>query len=156
MIPEVAPILGVDAIDEACPLGKIGHRRDDLHSQHFLGSFTIPVVALIDYLPAGRGGFAVRREVLYQALPAVALSPATTAALLAGEVGAVLLYSPRTARALAKLLSAAGLAASCRGVSAVCLSDAVSSAAVETGLTWKALRVAARPDQDALLAALAA
>ncbi|MEI6557894.1 MAG: uroporphyrinogen-III synthase [Rhodospirillaceae bacterium] len=99
-------------------------------------------------------GFVVRRAVLYQARPAAALSAATVAALSAGAVDAVLLFSPRTARALAALLSAAGLATAAAGLTLVCLSGAVAGAASESGLSWRAVRVAARPDQDALLAAL--
>ncbi len=104
---------------------------------------------------AGRltaAGFTVRREVLYEARPAAALSPATVAALAAGAVDAVLLFSPRTARALAGLVLAAGLAAACRGVEALCLSEAVAGAAGESELGWKTVRVAARPDLEALLA----
>ncbi len=106
---------------------------------------------------AGRleaAGFAVRRDVRYEARPATALTPALTAALAAGEVDAALLFSPRTALALARLLAVAGLAESGRSVTAVCLSAAVAAAAAE--IPWKAVRVAARPDQEALLAVLAA
>jgi len=105
---------------------------------------------------AGRlaaAGFVVRRDVRYEARPATALSPATVAALAAGEVGAVLLFSPRTARALTRLLAAAGLVAAARGVTAVCLSDAVAAAA---DCPWRALEVAARPDLEALLERLGA
>ena len=100
---------------------------------------------------AGRlsaAGFAVRRDIRYEARPAAALSPATAAALAAGAIDAVLLFSPRTARALARLLAAAGLTEAVRRVTAVCLSDAVAAAADSP---WKALRVAARPDLEALL-----
>ena len=101
---------------------------------------------------AGRltaAGFSVRRLVGYQARPAAALSPASVAALTAGTLDAVLLYSPRTARALAGLLAAAGLSEFGRSLDALCLSDAVAAAA--GGVPWKSVRVAARPDQEALL-----
>ena len=101
-------------------------------------------------------GFTVRRDVLYDARPAPALSPETRRALACGGVDAVLLFSPRTARALAALLVTAGLGAACRTVTAVCLSVAVADA-VGSGdsLPWRAVRVAERPDQEALLAVLA-
>ncbi|MEI7608307.1 MAG: uroporphyrinogen-III synthase [Rhodospirillaceae bacterium] len=101
---------------------------------------------------AGRleaAGFRVVRDVRYQARPAAALSPAAAAALAAGEVGAVLLFSPRTARALARLLAEAGLTAAGHGVVALCLSAAVAAAAAD--VPWKQVQVAARPDQAALL-----
>ena len=97
-------------------------------------------------------GFGVRREVLYEARPARALSGAVEAALRGEEIDAVLLYSPRTARALAALLAAAGLVASARMVAALCLSEAVATAAA--AVPWRTVRVAARPDQEALLACI--
>ncbi len=103
---------------------------------------------------AGRleaAGFLVRRRVLYEARTARALSASCAAALAAGAIDAVLLYSPRTAWTLAKLVSAAGLTLACRGVDALCLSEAVA-AACDPGLGWRSVQVAARPDQEALLA----
>lgn len=100
-----------------------------------------------------RAGFAVRRQVRYQARPATALSAVTAAALAAGEIGAVLLFSPRTARTLVTVIGAAGLLDACRQVTAVCLSEAVAEA-VAGPVSWAEVRVAACPDQDSLLAAL--
>ncbi len=103
---------------------------------------------------AGRltdAGFVVRRDVRYRAQPAEALTPATVTALASGGIDVALLYSPRTARVLAKLLGAAGGSQLSSRVAAVCLSSAVAAAVVEGGLLWRAVRVACRPDQDALL-----
>lgn len=101
-------------------------------------------------------GFTVRRAVLYEARPASALTAETTAALTEGRVDAVALFSPRTARSLVRLLAEAGLAGGCRrSVAAVCLSEAVARAASEGGIVgWRTLGIAARPDQDSLIAAL--
>jgi len=103
-----------------------------------------------------RRGFAVRRAVLYDARPATGLTEAATGALVGGRVDAVLLFSPRTARALVDLLTGAGLRDVCRPVVAACLSEAVAAAADGGEVRWRALRVAARPDQDALIALLGA
>ncbi len=96
-----------------------------------------------------RAGFRVRREIRYWARPATTLSPATVEALTAGEIDAVLLFSPRTARILTRLIDAAGLLIACRTITALCLSPAVADATGE--VPWRALRVANRPDQEALL-----
>ena len=104
--------------------------------------------ALADDLRAA--GFDYRRTVLYRAATADRLSPAAAAALAEGSIAAVLLYSPRTAAALVRLIGAAGLAAACARIDALCLSGAVARAAA--GIAWRSVRTAARPDQDALIA----
>lgn len=50
-----------------------------------------------------RAGFTVRRAVLYRAEPATSLTPEARDALAAGKIGAVLLFSPRTAGTFAAL-----------------------------------------------------
>ncbi len=97
-------------------------------------------------------GFDVRREVLYEARESECLGTATQRALEAGEVDAVLLFSPRTAASFVSLVQAAGLAAACRRVEAVCLSPAVATAA--SAVEWRRIAVAKSPDQIALLAVL--
>ncbi len=104
--------------------------------------------ALADDLRAA--GFDYRRTVLYRAATADRLSPAAAAALAEGSIAAVLLYSPRTAAALVRLIEAAGLAAAGAALDALCLSSAVARAAA--GIAWRGVRTAARPDQDALIA----
>lgn len=93
--------------------------------------------------------FEVRRAVLYEARAIEALSDATQAALRAGEVDGVLLFSPRTAATLARLAAAAGLEQAFARVTAYCLSAAVAEAA--RPLPWRRVAVAARPEQAALL-----
>jgi uroporphyrinogen-III synthase len=100
----------------------------------------------------GRLGFGVRRAVLYEAVAARLLPGTARAALEEGAIDAVLLYSPRTAATFAKLVGAAGLAAACRRIEALCLSRAVADAL--RGLAWRGIRVAPRPEQEALLALL--
>lgn len=97
-------------------------------------------------------GFTYRREVLYEALKADALPLPAREGLEAGDLGAVLLYSPRTGAAFAKLVTDAGLRDCMGTVTAYCLSAAVAHE-IET-LPWAAVRIAATPDQDALLALL--
>lgn len=100
-------------------------------------------------------GFLLRREALYDAVPAAVLSDRTMDALRTGAIGVVLFFSPRTALAFVKLLDAAGCAHHCRTVTALCLSQAVADAArTQDGggeVPWREVRVAARPELDSLL-----
>lgn len=98
-------------------------------------------------------GFATRRAVLYEARPRRALSPEAAAALTGGALEAVLFFSPRTAASFVTLAQGAGLREACKGLAAFCLSPAVA-AAIED-LPWRAVRVAARPTQAALIQLLA-
>lgn len=97
-------------------------------------------------------GFTVLRAVLYDARPATVLSAACTSAFNDGLIDVVTFFSPRTAAAFVSLVEAADLSHACRAVTALCLSEAV--AARVSGLSWARSVVAARPEQDALLAAL--
>lgn len=97
-------------------------------------------------------GFTVLRAVLYDAVPAAALSAACTRALEGGSIDVVTFFSPRTAAGFVRLVAAADLSQACGRVTALCLSPAV--AAEISGLSWRRTLVAARPEQDALLAAL--
>jgi uroporphyrinogen-III synthase len=92
-------------------------------------------------------GFTVRRAVLYDAEPVTELSPETRAALAAGTLDGVLLFSPRTARQFAALMRQSGLRAD--GLVAWCLSPAVADALDD--LPRADTRVAAEPTQAALL-----
>lgn len=99
-----------------------------------------------------KAGFEYRREILYETLPATALKPETVAAFQEGAIDAVALFSPRTAATFAGLAAAAGIEKALARVRALCLSQAVAKAV--GGLPWAAVAVAARPDQDSLLAVL--
>lgn len=94
-------------------------------------------------------GFSVRRVQLYESRTAAAFSHDFRDALRAGTVDAVLLYSPRTAKTFATLADQGELRDACKGVAAYCLSRAVADALGD--LPFSAVRVAPRPEQDALL-----
>jgi uroporphyrinogen-III synthase len=94
-------------------------------------------------------GFDFRRQAVYRAVAAVALSQPTIAALRARTIDAVLLFSPRSAAIFADLIAGHGLS-DCLGQSeAICLSDAVAAACHR--LRWAAVRTAAQPEVEALL-----
>ena len=98
-------------------------------------------------------GFTLRRETLYTAERAEALSVGAVVALRQGAIDAVLLFSPRTAGSFVTLAARAGVTADLARVRALCLSAAVAEAAGT--VAWRAIDVAARPDQEALLALVA-
>lgn len=97
-------------------------------------------------------GFAVRREQLYTARTVTAIEAPVREALAAGTLDAVLLFSPRSAAAFVNLVQAAGVVEACGNLTAVCLSEAVAAALAP--VTWRAVAVAARPNQESLLASL--
>lgn len=99
-------------------------------------------------------GFRVRRAVLYEAVAVDALPEAARAALAAGTLDGVLLYSPRTARLYGALVTRAGLADSVCRVAAYCLSPAVAAALKESGAPVGKVHVAPRPETAALLGLL--
>ena len=92
--------------------------------------------------------YEVDRVVLYDAVRATELSADTLAALRAGEVDGVLHFSPRSARIWAQVAPRdAG------DLVHYCLSQAVADALLdELDATNGPVRVAPRPDQDALIA----
>lgn len=98
----------------------------------------------------GRDGYMVRRVQLYESRAAAAFSDDFRGALKGGDLDAVLLYSPRTAKTFATLAKQDDLRDACSGVTAYCLSQAVADALGD--LPFAAVRVAPRPEQDALLA----
>ncbi len=106
----------------------------------------------------GDAGFTLHRSVLYDAVPAQALTLETAAILRTSSLDGVLFFSPRTARSFVRLLAEAGLVDRCRTVDAFCLSPAVAVAARaygDQGVTpWRSVRVAPRPEQDALIGLL--
>lgn len=97
-------------------------------------------------------GFDYRRIVLYRMAPAPALSAAVLRALDRRTLSGVALYSPRTARIFADLLTAAAATRACRDLRAYCLS---ANVAAEAGrLPWAAIVTAARPEQASLVDAI--
>lgn len=104
---------------------------------------------------AGRlsaAGFTTRRSVLYETHKARALSPATLEGLRRGRIDGVTFFSPRTAAAFVTLARDAGITSCLSATVALCLSDAVAAAASSSA--WRAIIVAPRPDQEALLGCL--
>jgi len=98
-----------------------------------------------------QAGFALRREMLYEARPADQLSPATVTNLANGWFDLVLFFSPRTAATFVALARAAGdgVVTGCGNAAALCLSPAVAAAAGE--LPWREVQAAALPALPALL-----
>lgn len=97
-------------------------------------------------------GFMVRRAVLYEAHAATGLSDSLRAALEDSRLDAVLFFSPRTAQTFVNLVAEVGLEAALSRVEALCLSEAVVRAVGV--LSWRRVRVASRPRQEAVLALL--
>jgi uroporphyrinogen-III synthase len=71
-------------------------------------------------------GFRVVQPVVYRMVAAEALSEETVERLGAGEIGGVILMSPRTAAVYAALIRKHGLAAAVRGLPHFCVSAAVA------------------------------
>lgn len=97
-------------------------------------------------------GFAVRKACLYESRTAVALSPELIDALKSARIDAALFFSPRTAETFVTLAKNAGVDGDLGQVAAYALSPAVADKL--RAVSWRALRVADRPDQEALLAIL--
>lgn len=97
-------------------------------------------------------GFAVDKAVLYEAEPASDFSPALIAALAEGRLAAALFFSPRTAATFVRLAEKRAVGESLRRIKALALSRAVADSL--SPLPWRAVAVAERPDQAALLALL--
>ena len=94
-------------------------------------------------------GFDVQRERIYEARARAQLSPESQHALADSKIDMVLFFSPRSARAFAKLSCAAAVDSALAQVTAICLSGAVAEAA--SGVTWRRVRTAREPEQTALL-----
>jgi uroporphyrinogen-III synthase len=101
-------------------------------------------------------GFRVVRRIAYAAAPAETLPEAARFAIGAGRVGTVLFHSPRSALCAMTLFRAAGLAAAAPRMEVLAISRRVAQAAVAAAApqAWRAVRIAARPEEQALLALL--
>ena len=96
--------------------------------------------------------FEVRTELLYDVIAADSLPAAVVKALLEGTLDAALFFSPRSARVFKDCIVRARLAQTCPGVIAICISKAAAQALLP--LVFAECRIAAKPNQDALLACL--
>jgi uroporphyrinogen-III synthase len=97
-------------------------------------------------------GFAVARAAVYAARAVERMPAAAAAAWRAGGVAAALFYSAETARAFVTVATAEGMQAGAVGAMAVAIGAAAAAALAP--LPWRAVRVADRPDQEAMLALL--
>lgn len=95
-------------------------------------------------------GFTVETIVLYEAVPVAKLPENALATLQDGTLSGVLLFSPRSAKVFATLVTEAEVAAACEKMDAYCISAA--TAAALTPLTFARVAVAGVPNQDAILA----
>ncbi len=98
-------------------------------------------------------GFRVIRRIAYAAQPAPALPAPAVEAVSAGVVGAVLFHSPRSALYAMTLLRATGVLAAVPRMEVLAISRRVAETAMSAvaPLAWRAVRVATRPEEDALL-----
>ncbi|MGI9499355.1 MAG: uroporphyrinogen-III synthase [Geminicoccaceae bacterium] len=97
-------------------------------------------------------GFDVRREVVYRAMPSAGFSDDLVSAWRRCEITAVLLFSPRTAEILVRLLITSELTSYVDTATAICVSEA--TAAPCRALGWKKVCLAARPNREAVIRAL--
>ena len=96
-------------------------------------------------------GFTVRKTMLYQGAPVLALPDEVLAMLKDGKIDGVILMSPRTARIFAALLAKHGAATAGKGLICYCLSEAIAEEIAPLGIE---VRVAATPREKDVLALL--
>jgi len=99
-------------------------------------------------------GFDVERAILYEAVRATALPKDVADFLRAGGRAVIALYSPRSAKIWARLLTGAGLAETARNCRHACLSQNVANALRKALPGASDILVPPAPDEAALLAAL--
>jgi uroporphyrinogen-III synthase len=95
-------------------------------------------------------GLTVVTATVYRAVKADSFAPAVAAALAAGQVEGVLHFSRRSAQAYLDCAHAGGLRDQALAPIHFCLSDQVAEPLTAAGA--KAVRIAARPDEAALIA----
>lgn len=100
----------------------------------------------------GAKGFTVRMQILYGIDAVDALPAHAVAALSENRLDAVTLFSPRSAGVFAELVKKARLEEACTRVIAVSISKAASDALGDLRFVMR--RVAAKPNQDAMLDAI--
>ena len=97
-------------------------------------------------------GYGIVRRVVYAAAPAHTLPNVAREAFSSGWLTAALFFSTETARHCVRLLQAAQLHESVRSVDALAIGQP-AAVALQT-LPWRRTRIAAQPNQDAMLALL--
>lgn len=96
----------------------------------------------------GAHGFSVVTHTTYRMAPVAELPAAVGAAFAAGQIGAVLHYSRRSARAFVDAARHAGVEISALGAAQCCMSDSVASVMRDAGAAR--VTVAAAPNEKAL------
>lgn len=99
-----------------------------------------------------RLGFHVLEPIVYETRPSEYLSPAALAAIQAGAIDAVMLFSPATARNWARLATKHGIAARVRAIRHFCLSRAIADELA--GLQPHDVACAIQPNLEQMLALL--
>ena len=94
-------------------------------------------------------GFTVETDVLYDAVPVTALPENALDVLKDGTLQGVLLFSPRSAKTFATLVTEAKVASACEKLEAYCISAA--TAAALTPLSFARVAVAGVPNQNAMI-----
>ncbi|MDR3423816.1 MAG: uroporphyrinogen-III synthase [Alphaproteobacteria bacterium] len=97
-------------------------------------------------------GFVLTRWPVYRAAAAADFTPSTRALFARGDIAALPVFSPRTARILVSIIEKNRLTQACSTINAVGLSQAVAD--VLQIVPWRRLRVAASPDDDQIFACL--
>jgi uroporphyrinogen-III synthase len=97
-------------------------------------------------------GYRVFRHVGYKARPVAGLPTNAECRLRRSDVRAALFFSAETARHFVRLIRAAGLEYSLNTVDAVSISERATMPLRQ--LAWRRIRVAAKPDQNSMLALL--
>lgn len=97
-------------------------------------------------------GYDVRSAVLYDVVASTALPESVMRELSGQALDAAIFFSPRSARVFAECIAEASLTEVCARLTAFCISEATAAALAP--LIFASYRIAARPNQDALLACL--
>jgi uroporphyrinogen-III synthase len=100
----------------------------------------------------GERGFTVVTHTTYRMIPVADLPREASDGFAANQVGAVLHYSRRSARAFLQATRTAGVEISALAIPQCCISDAVASIVRDAGATQ--VLTASRPDENALLETL--
>jgi uroporphyrinogen-III synthase len=111
---------------------------------YFAGDETRPEVKTM----LGARGITVTMVVVYHAMAEHHLSREVGAALAAGTINAVALFSPRTARITCDLMEKAGLADAARTMTAYCFSANVAQDAAR--LPWASIQTCSAPNRRAM------
>ncbi|MDE2182262.1 MAG: uroporphyrinogen-III synthase [Alphaproteobacteria bacterium] len=98
-------------------------------------------------------GYDVRQEVFYEVTATPSLPVDAARALGEGAIDAAFFFSPRSAKAFRKAVGRAGLETSCMAMIAICISAPTAQALAP--LTFREVRIAEKPNRDALLQVLA-